>query len=474
MVRKPVVAGSFYPVDSSNLSSTIDQYLSHVDVKVEGEMLGVISPHAGYVYSGQTAAFAYKALKDKNKKLVILLGPSHRYYVKSFSIYDEGKWETPLGTVSIDEVFAKKLKSHSELIVNEPEAHSQEHSLEVQLPFLQKVIEDFKIVPIVFNTDQPSTLSVLANVLSDELKNRKDWVIVASSDLYHGEDYNKAKAVTDKVDKYIQRLDYEGLLEYDKKMRESGACAACGCSAIAVLLQVMKNFGIAKGKLLERTTSGDVTGETSGYVVGYGAWVFLEDKKGKAKSKKSESGIDFSLTPEDKEKLLAIARETVNEYVGNGKTPEFTVESEVLREKCGAFVTLKKKNGALRGCIGLIIAEKPLYLAIRDMAIAAATQDPRFPPVVSSEIDDIEIEISVLTPMQKVTNADEIKVGRDGLMIRRGFMSGLLLPQVPVEQGWDKKTFLEHTCYKAGLPSDAWKSSELWKFQAIVFSEEEH
>jgi AmmeMemoRadiSam system protein B/AmmeMemoRadiSam system protein A len=472
MVRKPVVAGAFYSADSSELSSTIERYLKQADVEVKGEILGVVSPHAGYLYSGQTAAFVYKALKDKKKKLVVLLGPSHRYYVKGFSVCDKGKWETPLGTVSIDEDFASKLKSHSELIVNEPEAHSQEHSLEVQLPFLQKTLKDFKIVPIVFNIEEPSTLGILAGALSAELKNRKDWVIVASSDLYHGGNYNTAKTVTDKVDEHIKKLDYEGLLEYDREMRDSGACAACGCSAIAVLLQVMKNLRAPEAKLLESTTSGDVTGEKSGYIVGYGAWVFVKNKAKDTKSEKVESAFDFNLTSKDKQELLSIARETINQYVRTNKVPEFTVESEVLKKKCGAFVTLKK-HGDLRGCIGLIVAEKPLYMVVKEMAIAAATQDHRFPPLSPSEIDDIEIEISVLTPMQKVSSTDEIEVGRDGLMIRRGYMSGLLLPQVPIEQGWDKQTFLEHTCYKAGLPAYAWKSSELWKFQAIVFGEED-
>jgi AmmeMemoRadiSam system protein B/AmmeMemoRadiSam system protein A len=472
MIRKPVVAGAFYSADSSELSSTIERYLKQANVEVKEEILGVVSPHAGYLYSGQTAAFVYKALKNKDKKLVILLGASHRYYVKGFSIYDEGKWETPLGKISIDEEFASKLKSHSKLIVNEPGAHSEEHSLEVQLPFLQKALKDFKIVPIVFNTEDPSMLEILIEALSAELKNRKNWVIVASSDLYHGGNYNTAKTVTDKVDEYIKKLDYKGLLDYDREMRDYGACAACGSSAIAVLLQVMKNLGVTEAELLESTTSGDVTGEKSGYVVGYGAWVFVKSKAKGTKSKKVESAFDFNLTAKDKQKLLSIARETINQYVKNRKIPEFTVESEVLKKKCGAFVTLKK-HGDLRGCIGLIVAENPLYLVVRDMAIAAATQDPRFPALVPYEIDDIEIEISVLTPMQKVGNEDEIEVGRDGLMIRRGYMSGLLLPQVPVEQGWDKKTFLEHTCYKAGLPADAWKSSELWKFQAIVFSEKD-
>jgi AmmeMemoRadiSam system protein B/AmmeMemoRadiSam system protein A len=447
--------------------------LTHADVEVKGEILGVVSPHAGYLYSGQTAAFVYKALKDRKKKLVVLLGPSHRYYVKGFSICDKGEWETPLGTVSIDEEFASKLKSHSKLIVNEPQAHAEEHSLEVQLPFLQKTLKDFKIVPIVFNVEEPSMLGILVDALSAELKNRKNWVIVASSDLYHGGNYNTAKTVTDKVDEYIKKFDYEGLLEYDRKMRDSGACAACGTSAIAVLLQVMKNLGVTEVKLLASTTSGDVTGEKTGYVVGYGGWAFVKNIAKDTKSKEAESAVEFNLTSRDKERLLVIARETITQYVGSNKTPEFKIESKILQKECGAFVTLKKK-GNLRGCIGLIVADKPLYLAVRDMAIAAATQDPRFPALSPSEIDDIEIEISVLTPMQKVNSADEIEVGRDGLMIRRGYMSGLLLPQVPVEQGWDKKTFLEHTCYKAGLPRDAWKSSELWKFQAIVFSEKEY
>jgi AmmeMemoRadiSam system protein B/AmmeMemoRadiSam system protein A len=445
--------------------------LSHVNVEEEREIFGVIAPHAGYIYSGQTAAFAYSALQNKNKQLVILLGPSHRYHVKGFSVYDKGEWETPLGKVKIDEDFASGLKSRSELIVNEPEAHSQEHSIEVQLPFLQKVLGDFKIVPIVFNTDQPSLLELIATALSEELKDRESWVIVASSDLYHGYNYGKAGEVTDEVNKYISGFDYEGLLEYDREMRQSGVCAACGCSAIAVLMQVMKNLGVDEVKLLESTSSGDVTGDKSGYVVGYGAWQFTANELKENKSEKSEAEFGFNLTEEDKEELLTVARRTVIEYVKNKKTPDFKIESEVLQKRCGAFVTLKTKNGTLRGCIGHIVAEKPLFLVVRDMAIAAATQDYRFPPVTSTEIDDIEIEISVLTPMQRVNNVGEIKVGRDGLLIKRGYMSGLLLPQVPVEQGWDKATFLEHICYKAGLPADAWKSSELWKFQAIVFSE---
>ncbi|MEA1913255.1 MAG: AmmeMemoRadiSam system protein B [candidate division WOR-3 bacterium] len=469
MVREPVVAGSFYPADSSFLSSTIEQYLDKAKVEVRGKIMGLVSPHAGYPYSGTTAAYAYKALEGMDIGLVILLGPSHYAYINGFSIYDKGSWKTPLGEVKIDEDFASSLESHSELIDYYPEGHSREHSLEVELPFLQKVLNDFSIVPIVFNAEELSTCKILAKALSEELKKRKNWIIVSSSDLYHGYDYEKAKEVTDSVDGYIKQLNYKGLLEYDREMREVGACAACGASAIAVMMTTLKELGANKGILLHRTNSLDVTGKTSGYAVGYGTWAIV---KTNAEKEKGEEKGKMHLSIADKEKLLSIARETINEYVRNGKIPEFSIQSEALKKKSGAFVTLKE-YGQLRGCIGLIRGEEPLYSAVRDMAISAATRDPRFPQLRPSEIDDIEIEISVLTPLQKVKDASEIKVGRDGLMIQKGFRSGLLLPQVPVEQGWDRETFLEQTCYKAGLPPDAWKDAELWKFQAIVFSEQD-
>lgn len=479
MIREPVVAGSFYPGNSGILRNKIKQYIENATVDIEGEVLGLVSPHAGYDYSGGTAAYAYKSLEGKDIDLVILLGPSHRAYINGFSVFDKGAWKTPLGEVLIDEEFASALKSHNELIDFYPEGHLHEHSLEVQLPFLQETLKDFRIVPIVFSTDNLKVCKILVDALSRELKKRDKWVIIASTDLYHGYDYEVAKEVTGKVDEYIKDLDCRALLEYDRSMRARGACAACGVSAVVTMILTVKNFGANKAMLLNRTNSADVTGQRSGYVVGYGAWALVksdnasigkkEEEEEEIIDKEEESGVQY-LTEEEKEELLTIARKTIDEYVRNGNVPEFNVKSERLKEKSGAFVTLKK-NGELKGCIGLIVAEEPLYLAVCNMAISAATRDPRFPPISPSEIDKIEIEISVITPFQKVRKVDEIEVGRDGLMIRKGFMSGLLLPQVPVEQGWDRETFLEHTCYKAGLPLDAWRDAELWKFQAIVFSE---
>ncbi|MCJ7507703.1 MAG: AmmeMemoRadiSam system protein A [candidate division Zixibacteria bacterium] len=182
----------------------------------------------------------------------------------------------------------------------------------------------------------------------------------------------------------------------------------------------------------------------------------------------------MGLSQSDKEILLNIARKTIEARVKGQKPPEFKVDSEILKENRGAFVTLEK-NGQLRGCIGYIQAIKPLYITIEEMAEQAALHDPRFAPVSEEELNDLGIEISVLTPLKKISDISQIEVGRDGIYIRKGFNSGLLLPQVATEYGWDRGTFLEQTCYKAGLPPNAWKEKtcEIYIFSADIFGEKE-
>ena len=179
------------------------------------------------------------------------------------------------------------------------------------------------------------------------------------------------------------------------------------------------------------------------------------------------------LTEVQKKQLLSLARETIKEYLATGKRKEFHTDDETLTQKVGAFVTLKKM-GELRGCIGYIVSDMSLYKTIIDAAISAATGDPRFPPMGIEELDQMTIEISVLSPPRVVTKMEEIEVGEHGLIITKGFNQGLLLPQVATEQGWDKTTFIQHTCLKAGLPLDAWeKGATMEVFSAQVFGEEE-
>lgn len=460
MIRKPIVSDQFYPGNPDILKKTVLSYLK--DVKIDGDIIGIISPHAGYPYSGPTAAYGYSAIKNKNIKTVILIGPSHRAYFDGISIYDKGKWLTPLGEVTIDEEISKKLMKENTKIRFIQDAHTYEHSLEVQIPFLQIVLKDFKIVPLVMGVQNEDNIEILSKALVNVLKYEKDFVLIASSDFYHGESYKEAKEINDSVVKYINDFSTADFLKFIIKQENRGVAAACGYGPSTVVMMVSKELGADGSLVLNHTTSNDVMGVYSGYVVGYISAVFF---------KKNANETGFDLNDEEKKTLLNIARKTIEEYLKSGKTPEFKITDEKLKIKTGVFVTLKKK-GELRGCIGLIKGIKPLYLGVIDMAIAAATQDPRFPPVIKNELKDIEIEISILTPFQKVEDPEkDIVVGRDGLYIMKGFYSGLLLPQVPVEWGWDRKTFLEQVCYKAGLPKDAWKTAELYKFQAIVFGE---
>uniref|UniRef100_A0A7C4Y5T2 MEMO1 family protein ENV67_06150 n=1 Tax=candidate division WOR-3 bacterium TaxID=2052148 RepID=A0A7C4Y5T2_UNCW3 len=457
MIRKPVVAGQFYPADPVELKKMVNSFL--VDLNIEGDVIGFITPHAGYPFSGPTAGYSYSSIKGKGIKKVILIGPSHHSYFNGISIYDKGKWLTPLGEVEIDEELAKKIMKQNSRIRYIPEGHSYEHSLEVQIPFLQMVLKDFKIVPIVMGAQTEENVNILKDALVNALKDEKDFLLIASSDFYHGESYEEAKDINESASKYIEKFEPDSFFNFIIKEENKGIAAACGFGPSTVVMGVSKALGADTSLILHKTTSNDVMKVYSGYVVGYISAVFVKKNSSK-----------FTLNDEEKKTLLNIARKTIEEYITSGKIPDFDVKDEKLKVMTGVFVTLKKK-GELRGCIGLIKGIKPLYLGVRDMAIAAATEDPRFFPVRKDELKDIEIEISVLTPFQKVKDPEEIVVGKDGLYIVKGIYSGLLLPQVPVEWGWDRKTFLEQVCYKAGLPKDAWKNAELYKFQALVFSE---
>jgi AmmeMemoRadiSam system protein A len=245
---------------------------------------------------------------------------------------------------------------------------------------------------------------------------------------------------------------------------------ACGAGGIVVAEMVAMNLGANKAKIVYQINSNDVTRNKGGYVVGYGAVAIYKASKQK---KESKVGIDSGLNEQDKKVLLKVARESIENALSNKGNPTIESDAPILKEKRGAFVTLTK-SGMLRGCIGYIYALKPLDETIIEMAQAAAFRDPRFPPVTKDEFDDLEIEISVLTPIREITDVNEIEVGKHGIIIERGGYSGLLLPQVATEYGWDRETFLEHTCNKAGLPTDAWKQegTRIKIFSADVFHEE--
>ena len=466
-IREPAVAGAFYPDKPEVLSRDVKRYLDNAKKeKIEGEIVALVAPHAGYMYSGQVAASAYKLVEGRTFDSVVVVAPSHRALFSGASIYDRGAYRTPLGLVPVDVELSKRMMEKRKEIQFLPQAHAEEHSLEVQIPFLQVVLKSFKLVPIVMEPYWSwETCQSIASGIAETVKG-KNVLLIASSDLSHFHPYEKAVELDKIVLNHIEQFNPEGLSRDLKQNR----CEACGGGPILSIMLAAKALGANKGKVLKYMNSGDVTGDRS-RVVGYGAGVFYRTAGGKEKMKEEKKvGVDLGLSEQDKKSLHQIAKTVIENRVRGKTVPDFKVDSAILKENRGAFVTINKK-GQLRGCIGYIEGRGPLHKTIEEMAEAAAFHDPRFTPVTDRELPDLEIEVSVLTPLRKITDVREIEVGKHGIYIRKGWLSGLLLPQVATEYGWDRQTFLEHTCQKAGLASNAWKDkeTEIYTFSADIF-----
>lgn len=479
--REPKVAGQFYPGKPETLKKMIQDFFENIpETNVEGKIYGIIAPHAGYEYSGQTAAYAFKALQDnvdsdKNRSpTVIVIGISHRYPLRGVSIQDQGYFKTPLGNIEIDETVARTIIKNCKFSDGYvEEADAMEHSVEVEVPFLQAALKDFKIVPIMLGIQSIDVCKDLARAIAVSVKD-KDVLMVASSDFYHGYDYDECKNTLTKAVSFIKSYDINGFHNYFIENEQRGRCIACAGGTITTTMLATKDLGANKVRHLYSTNSNDVTGMKGDYCVGYASFIIT----GRNSSVNIE---DKYLTEKEKQILLDIARKSIEKAVkgdvaqgfslAKSELEKFALQSEKLKEKRGCFVTIKK-YGQLRGCIGYIQPIKSLYLAVSEMAVSAALKDPRFPPVKEDELAHLELEISALTPLEEISSPEQIQVGGDGIYIIKGFYSGLLLPQVATEQGWDRMTFLEHTCMKAGLPIDAWKENcNIYIFQAQVFGE---
>jgi MEMO1 family protein len=459
-IKQPNVAGSFYPDQAAALSDIIDGYLKKADpAPVQGDIFALVSPHAGYQFSGPTAAYGYKLILGREYKTVVVIGPSHSQGFPGVSVYAQGSFQTPLGAIRIDREFADALLGRDLDIVFEPLAFEHEHSVEVQLPFLQKTLKDFRIVPIIMGTCDFGLCSRLALLLKNAIGSRTDVLVVASTDMYHGYDYDECDIVDSLTLTYLKKMDekgiYNGLLARTLQL--------CGGFPVVTTLLLAKSMGHEKAFVLSHTNSAVVTGNKKKgiWTVGYSSIVIDQEKGGPA----------MLLNKEQQKRMLELARRSIETYLKTGKKLEVSETDPVLTKQMGAFVTLHKA-GQLQGCIGNMVGRQPLYLTIRDMAVESATGDPRFTPVKPADLKDIDIEISVLSPLERVDSADKIQMGVHGVLVRRGFNSGVFLPQVATETGWTKEEFLSELCsQKAGLPADAWKDkkTELYVFTADVF-----
>ena len=465
----------WYPSTAKKLAEVVDGYLEKAKSDhVPGKVIGLIAPHAGYRFCGQVDAYAYKQVKGMSFDTVVLIGPSHHFGFPGAAIYDSGVFRNPLGDVEVDSVIAKQLIKENPEIKSYPQAHIPEHSIEVQIPFLQRTLTSFKIVPILMQDFSKQNCDMLSTALANVLKDKK-VLLIASTDMTHYPVYDES-VKADKVtmtaletmnsDTMRQRLD-----EYMKKGVPELYCMLCGEGPVYVVMDTAKKLGANSVKVLKHANSGDVPEGTKDRVVGYMAVAFYESDK--TEKKVSSNDLDAPLTEKQQEILIKLARETIELYLKNGERIQFEPQDERLKVKQGAFVTLRKQ-GNLRGCIGHIVPMEPLSDTIIDMAIASATEDPRFRRVTPDEMKDIDIEISVLSIPRRVKNADEIEMGKHGVIVGRGMRKGVFLPQVADETGWDKVTFLQHLCAdKAGLPKDAWKDkdTEIDIFTAQVFEE---
>ena len=489
--RQPAVAGQFYPGDKAELNQMLTSLFAHAVPRVQGRnVLAIVTPHAGYVFSGGVAASSFNQIDPtKEYENIFILGPSHYVGFDGASVYPGGSFITPLGPVRVNERTAKELLKHGDVFVSRADAHAKEHSVETEIPFLQYIMKkSFSIVPIVVGTDSREVCSRIADVLRPYMTPKNLFII--STDFSHYPSYNDAEIVDHATASAVLSKSPETLLRTLDRNAVRGVpnlvTSMCGWPCVLTLLDMTQEDPHVRLDSVQYRNSGDSEVGGKGQVVGYWAIAVSTSEAGGAVPKLlggkpvpdaagPEPQRTFTLTPKDKVGLLKIARAAVVERVRNGKLPVVDTASltAAMKTPCGAFVTLNEHD-QLRGCIGRFGAQEPLYRVVQEMAAAAATEDYRFPPVQGRELDKLSIEISVLTPMRRISSIDEIQLGKSGIYIKKGDRAGTFLPQVATETGWNKEEFLGHCAEeKAGIGYDGWKDAEIYVYEAVVFSESE-
>lgn len=469
-LRPPAVAGTFYPASAEVLEKTLAGWLdSQHTVEPQQGIRAMIVPHAGYIYSGEVAAAAYRQLDETRKyRDIFIIGPAHYTGFKGASICLKSGYKTPLGIVPVDLEIANKLIREHPQIMNVPDAHRQEHCIEVQLPYLQyRLKEPFRIVPMLIGTQNPDILREISVALEPYFT--ADNLFIISSDLSHYPAYKDAiKADTRTLEAIEKNNPYKFLQALEDNARASYpnlVTSMCGAAPALILLNITYKKPNLSIQTIRYRNSGDVPGGPRDRVVGYGAVLITNGKAMET----------VQLSEKDKSTLLKLARKVLENKIRKGMETTINIDhySKTLQEPMGAFVTLSI-HGQLRGCIGRFQPDAPLVEVVRDMTISAALRDPRFPPVKKEELDSVEIEISVLTPLRKIESPEEFILGKHGIYMVRGGRSGTFLPQVAQTTGWSREEFLGHCARdKAGIGWDGWKTADLYVYEAIIFSEGE-
>ncbi len=421
MNRQPVVAGQFYPASASQLRAMIEQM---VDEEAEKQdVIGLVCPHAGYVYSGLVAGAVISRIKFKDT--FIILGPNHTGRGKPLSITAKGKWQTPLGDVEVDSELAGHLLSLTHHLQEDDAAHIFEHSIEVQLPFLQYFQPDIKIVPITLSFASIDAYKEIGREIARAIGDTgREAVIMASSDMTHYEPHDIAARKDRQAIDAILHLDEDELF----RRVEEHNISMCGVAPVASLIVAARELGATSAELVRYQTSGDTSGDYSA-VVGYAGIIIKA----------------VAMHP-----LLQLAKDTIETYVNEGRVisppQEMTPE---MRQKAGVFVSLHK-FGELRGCIGTFEPTQPSVAEeIISNAISSATRDPRFPPVAPEELRDLEYSVDVLTKPRPVKDEKELDPKKYGVIVECGFRRGLLLPDLEGVDTVDQQ--INICCQKAGI-----------------------
>lgn len=466
-LREAQFAGQFYPGNKNELTKQLVEFFEEAKTlsinSVENQRLqALIVPHAGYVFSGQIAATAFQQIPENaSYKRVFVLASSHSYSFNGAAVYCNGNYQTPLGTIKVDTQLSKELVKNSEWFLDHTEAHENEHSLEVQLPFLQhKLGNNFLLVPIILGTHEPEICKKIAAELKAWFTEENLWVI--STDFSHYPEYENACKVDDLTATAIcsnQPEKLQNILKENKLIKINNlATSLCGWTSVLTLLYITENRDFSFEKLMYLNSGDSKKYGSKNRVVGYWSIAVYELKN------------TFSILDEEKNELLNKARKAISIFVNTGKKGKILPpkSSGIVNEVIGAFVSIYI-GGKLRGCIGGFAREKTLNELVQEMAVSAS-HDRRFDPLQPEELDNMELEISVLSPLKKIDSIHEIELGKHGVYIKKGISTGTFLPQVAVKTGWNLEEFLGHCSRdKAGIGWDGWKDADIFIYEAIVF-----
>jgi MEMO1 family protein len=474
--RQPVAAGRFYNSDEDGLIKDLSQLFATCKKTTDHRRVrAIISPHAGYIFSGRIAASAFSAV-DKNSsfKNVFIIGSSHVMSFEGASVYDAGDFITPIGKATVNREIAVKLKNENPVFNFPTTAHNQEHSIEVQIPFIQHYFKNqAPIVPIIIGTSNEMTIRKIAVALKPYFTQENLFVI--SSDFSHYPEYRDAiesdKAIALAISSDNPQLFINALRKNASKNIPGLATSMCGWTSGLTLLYLAEGNEKLEIKLIDYCNSGDSPYGSKDEVVGYNAMAVFEKNQETSEKPLSMDGITF--TEDEKSQLFQIARNSIKLKLFENKRyePDEKNLPPVFKVPMGAFVTLKI-NGALRGCIGRFISSSPLYEVVRASALSSAFEDPRFDSLTIEEYKNTDIEITVLGPLKKINNVEDIVLGKHGIYIKKGMMTGTMLPQVATENHWTVEQFLGYTSRdKAGIGWDGWKDAELFIYEGIVLEE---